>query len=93
MAVQTAISFALFDTAIGRCAIAWSERGIVSVLLPGRDDAALRARLRWRHPDDIFERDPKLAKTLFSSAVCEAAIGGEHLIDAARRSAYEPSAT
>jgi methylated-DNA-[protein]-cysteine S-methyltransferase len=50
MAAQTAISFALFDTAIGRCAIAWSERGIVSVLLPERDDAALRARLRRRHP-------------------------------------------
>lgn len=50
-AAQTAISFALFDTAIGRCAIAWSERGIVSVLLPGSDDAALRARLRRRHPD------------------------------------------
>ncbi len=51
MAAQTAISFTLFDTAIGRCAIAWSERGIVSVLLPGRDDAALRARLRRLHPE------------------------------------------
>jgi CRP-like cAMP-binding protein len=39
--------------------------------------------------DDVFERDPKLAKALFWSAVCEAAIVGEHLIDAARRSAYE----
>jgi methylated-DNA-[protein]-cysteine S-methyltransferase len=47
---QTAISFALFDTAIGRCAIAWSERGTVTVLLPERDDAALRARLLRRHP-------------------------------------------
>jgi methylated-DNA-[protein]-cysteine S-methyltransferase len=55
MAPQTTISFALFDTAIGRCAIAWSERGIVSVLLPEHDDAerndaALRARLLRRHP-------------------------------------------
>jgi methylated-DNA-[protein]-cysteine S-methyltransferase len=51
MAAQTAISFALFDTAIGRCAIAWSECGIVAVLLPEHDDAALRARLLRRHPD------------------------------------------
>jgi methylated-DNA-[protein]-cysteine S-methyltransferase len=51
MAAQTAVSFALFDTAIGRCAVAWSERGSVTVLLPEREDAALRARLLRRHPD------------------------------------------
>jgi CRP-like cAMP-binding protein len=39
--------------------------------------------------DRVFERDLPLAKALFWSAVCEAAIVGEHLIDAARRSAYE----
>jgi CRP-like cAMP-binding protein len=39
--------------------------------------------------DSAFERSPKLSKALFWSAVCEAAILGEHLIDAARRSAYE----
>lgn len=50
MAAPTAISFVLFDTAIGRCAVAWSARGIVTVLLPEHDDAALRARLLRRHP-------------------------------------------
>jgi methylated-DNA-[protein]-cysteine S-methyltransferase len=44
------IFFALFDAAIGRCAIAWSERGVVGVLLPERDDAATRVRLLRRHP-------------------------------------------
>src|SRR5215467_9191296 len=39
--------------------------------------------------DDVFEKNPRLAKALFWSAVCEAAIVGEHLIDTARRSAYE----
>src|SRR5262249_15770145 len=39
--------------------------------------------------DDVFERSPRLARALFWSATCEAAIGGEHLIDGARRSAYE----
>jgi CRP-like cAMP-binding protein len=39
--------------------------------------------------DRAFEGDSDLAKALFWSAVCEAAIVGEHLIDAARRSAYE----
>src|SRR5215470_10324524 len=42
--------FALFDTAIGSCAIAWGERGVVGVELPGRDAAAMRARLIRRYP-------------------------------------------
>jgi methylated-DNA-[protein]-cysteine S-methyltransferase len=43
-------SFAQFDTAIGRCAIVWSARGVVGVLLPERDDAKMRARLVRRYP-------------------------------------------
>lgn len=41
----------LFDTAIGRCGIAWGPRGIVAVQLPERDDAAVRRRLPAGHPD------------------------------------------
>jgi methylated-DNA-[protein]-cysteine S-methyltransferase len=37
-----------FETAIGRCGIAWSDSGIVGVQLPERSDAATRARLRGR---------------------------------------------
>jgi methylated-DNA-[protein]-cysteine S-methyltransferase len=50
MADETQVFFTLFDTAIGRCAIAWSERGIVGVQLPTRDDGAMRAQLFRRHP-------------------------------------------
>jgi methylated-DNA-[protein]-cysteine S-methyltransferase len=50
MAEETVVCFTLFDTAIGRCAIAWSVQGIVGVQLPGRDDGALRAGLLRRHP-------------------------------------------
>ena len=39
---MTAIGRAAFDTPIGRCGIGWSERGIVSIRLPGRDSAAGR---------------------------------------------------
>jgi CRP-like cAMP-binding protein len=39
--------------------------------------------------DNVFDRDPALAKALFWSTVQEAAILGEHLTDAGRRSAYE----
>lgn len=51
MGDKTAVFFASFDTAIGRCATAWNGHGIVGVLLPERDDAALRARLVRRYPE------------------------------------------
>jgi methylated-DNA-[protein]-cysteine S-methyltransferase len=50
MAEESVVFFTLFDTAIGRCAIAWSAHGIVGVQLPGRDDGAMRAGLLRRHP-------------------------------------------
>jgi methylated-DNA-[protein]-cysteine S-methyltransferase len=42
---------AFFDTAIGRCGIAWSGQGIVGVQLPERSDRQTRARLLRRFPD------------------------------------------
>jgi methylated-DNA-[protein]-cysteine S-methyltransferase len=51
--------YALFDTAIGRCAVLWSELGVVGVLLPERDDAATKARLLRRHPGAGEATPPK----------------------------------
>ncbi len=42
--------FALFDTAIGRCGIAWGDRGLLGVQLPEADDARTRARLLQKAP-------------------------------------------
>ena len=41
--------FTLFDTTIGRCAVAWNEHGIVGVQLPEADEqrTARRAQRRW----------------------------------------------
>jgi methylated-DNA-[protein]-cysteine S-methyltransferase len=43
--------FALFDTAIGRCGIAWNTRGLTGVQLPHADEAATRRRLCQRYPN------------------------------------------
>ncbi len=43
--------FALFDTAVGRCGIAWSGRGVAGVQLPETREGATRARLLKRYPD------------------------------------------
>ena len=49
--VMSANEFALFETAVGRCGIAWNARGIAGVQLPERRDSATRARLHRRYPD------------------------------------------
>lgn len=48
---MTAAGFTLFETPIGVCCIAWGERGLVGVALPGADESETRARMRKRHPD------------------------------------------
>src|SRR4249919_195494 len=37
--------FALFDTPIGRCGIAWNDQGLTGLQLPDRKEAVTRARL------------------------------------------------
>jgi methylated-DNA-[protein]-cysteine S-methyltransferase len=47
---MTASGFALFDTAIGRCGVAWSDRGLVGVQLPEASEAETRERMLHRFP-------------------------------------------
>jgi methylated-DNA-[protein]-cysteine S-methyltransferase len=42
--------FALFDTAVGTCAAAWSDRGLVGVQLPESSAADTRARFITQFP-------------------------------------------
>jgi methylated-DNA-[protein]-cysteine S-methyltransferase len=48
---MAAIQFCLFDTSIGRCALAWAQSGIVAVQLPQPNEAQTRVRLSQRHAD------------------------------------------
>jgi methylated-DNA-[protein]-cysteine S-methyltransferase len=57
-----AAGFALFDTAIGPCGIAWGARGIVGVQLPEANADATRARVRRRN-SGLSEQDPPAAIT------------------------------
>jgi O-6-methylguanine DNA methyltransferase len=62
-----------FETSLGRCAIAWSERGVVRVRLPGADDGHVRRPL-----DDLggAETDPP---PFIAAAILDIAahLGGE----------------
>ena len=45
--------FALFETPIGLCGLAWSEQGLIGVQLPEAAPGAAWARLRRRYPHAV----------------------------------------
>jgi methylated-DNA-[protein]-cysteine S-methyltransferase len=47
---MTSSGFALFDTVIGRCGVAWSARGLIGVLLPEASEAVAAQRFGRRLP-------------------------------------------
>jgi len=55
------INHCVFDTAIGTCAVAWSERGLVAVRLPDPDRAATERRLVAKLHSSAAEPPPWVA--------------------------------
>ncbi|MES1199290.1 MAG: methylated-DNA--[protein]-cysteine S-methyltransferase [Pseudomonadota bacterium] len=51
------IRYALFDTAIGRCGITWSPRGVLGLQLPEKTHEGTRLRL-LRHAPTADESEP-----------------------------------
>ncbi len=72
---MSAPGYTLFDTAVGRCGIAWGARGIVGVQLPERSDTATQARLRRRYPD-LCETAPP-PEVLHTIEAIAGLLGGE----------------
>src|SRR4051812_41034546 len=50
------LSYTLFDTALGRCAIAWSDRGVVRIQFPDANDAKAVRRLAM--DDELTAGEP-----------------------------------
>lgn len=53
VSTMAATSFALFETAIGRCGIVWSQRGVVATQLPESSVTATRNRIHERFADAL----------------------------------------
>ncbi len=51
--------FALFESKIGRCGIAWTDQGVVALALPGARDSATRAHLLARCPEATEQPPPR----------------------------------
>ena len=55
---MTSPAFALFESPIGDCAVAWGERGLIGVYLPEADAQATRLRIRRRFQGAIETLPP-----------------------------------
>lgn len=58
----TAVGFAVFETAIGFCGIAWGEAGVVGVRLPDAGAGLTRARLHAEHPEAVEGEPPEYVR-------------------------------
>jgi O-6-methylguanine DNA methyltransferase len=66
---MTPYGFALFDTAIGRCGVAWSERGIAGLQLPEASESEARARLLQRFPAAAEAEPPPPLRSALAAIV------------------------
>jgi methylated-DNA-[protein]-cysteine S-methyltransferase len=69
------LGFTLFETAIGRCGIVWSERGVVAVRFPEQGENVPRNRIVRRFPNAREAAPPE--KTQRAIADIVALLGGE----------------
>jgi methylated-DNA-[protein]-cysteine S-methyltransferase len=75
---MTDADFALFETAIGLCGLAWTEHGVCRVQLPEQNAEATRARLRRRLrdvretvPTDVVQRTIDDIAALLAGRACD----------------------
>jgi methylated-DNA-[protein]-cysteine S-methyltransferase len=66
---RMSLSYTLFDTAIGRCGLAWGPRGIVAVQLPQPNEAQTRTRLLQRASGAVEEVPPAAVAHAIASMV------------------------
>lgn len=64
---MTAPAYALFDTPLGACGIAWSERGILLLQLPEGSAPKTRAKVLERLPNAVEKRPEGDAKRAITS--------------------------
>ena len=63
------LQFTLFDTAIGRCGMVWSERGVVAVRFSEQGENAVRDRIVRRFPNTREAEPPEKIQRAISDIV------------------------
>jgi methylated-DNA-[protein]-cysteine S-methyltransferase len=72
---MTNTGFMLFETALGRCGIAWNDRAVSGVFLPESTDRQTRARVLRRFPDAAESAPPEEVRAAVDGIA--ALLGGE----------------
>src|ERR1700676_4099984 len=62
-------AYTIFDTAIGRCGIAWGDHGVVGVQLPEAREIETRGRMLRQHPDARALRPPLIVEIAIDGMV------------------------
>src|SRR5579859_5077432 len=62
-------SYAIFDSGVGRCGIAWSDAGIVGVQLPESREIETRRRLFRLYPEAREQRPPLMVEVAIEGIV------------------------
>jgi methylated-DNA-[protein]-cysteine S-methyltransferase len=75
--------YALYDTTIGRCGIAWTPRGIVAACLPEADERRTRARLARRCPGGAEQSPPPAVQRAIDRVVALLRGAADDLVDIA----------
>src|ERR1700743_2206544 len=65
MTQEPSRKFALFDTAIGRCGIAWNDVGVIALRIPFSSDEKMRTHLQNRFGElEEIEPPPHIRRTI-----------------------------
>src|SRR5689334_12371954 len=72
--VMTGRGYAIFDTAVGRCGIVWSDAGVVAVQLPEARELETRRRLFRLYPE-AREMSPPAMIALATEGIANALRG------------------
>jgi methylated-DNA-[protein]-cysteine S-methyltransferase len=78
---MTGRGYSIFDTGLGRCGIAWGERGIVGVQLPEAREIDTRKRLFQLYPDARELRPPENVEVAIEGIVTLLGGGASDLSD------------
>jgi len=74
-------AFALFDTVIGRCGVAWGVSGLIGMQLPEATPGAAWARLRKRFPEAVETPPPPAIEQIIERVLDLLAGGRDDLTD------------
>jgi methylated-DNA-[protein]-cysteine S-methyltransferase len=78
---MTTEGFALFDTAVGACGIAWRGTVVTGAQLPEGNAEATRSRMTKRYPDAVESEPPPAVKQVIGRIIALLAGGKDDLAD------------